>query len=237
MAEGDSFGPDRYFDTGVHVPRYDESIEWLKPWLRYEGPMIVPPSPNLPMCRKLLEVGGCGVWTRMLTAAMPWVSVDGTQGDIRLGWDATPEFDAVAFMEVMEHLWDVDPAPGEWPDEFKGTGMRNVLRSIYGSLKPGGVMLLTTPNAGSCNAIWDAMAGGAGVTFRPHFREYSCGEVRWFVEEAGFRVVRHETLEIWQKWGSRELYARVLAVLRHLGVSDQMRGEDQFMIAQKPVDA
>ena len=151
MAEGDSFGPDRYFDTGVHVPRYEESIEWLKPWLRYEGPMIVPPSPNLPMCRKLLEVGGCGVWTRMLTAAMPWVSVDGTQGDIRLGWDAKPEFDAVAFMEVMEHLWDVDPAPGEWPDEFKGTGMRNVLRSIYGSLKPGGVMLLTTPNAGSCN--------------------------------------------------------------------------------------
>ena len=229
MAEGDSFGPDRYWDDGVHVGRYRESIEWLRPHLRYFEPNGT---------RKLLEVGGCGVWTRMLKEAMSWVEVEPTHGDLRLGWDAEPRFDAVAFMEVMEHLWDMPPAEaGRWPDEFTGNAVRSVLRSIYGSLRPGGVMLLTTPNASSCNALWKMLHGHAGFTYRPHFREYSCGEVLQFVGEAGFRVLRHETLEVWGNWAPPEKMAQLRAVMRHLGVTDEMRGEDQFMIAQKPETA
>lgn len=234
MAEGDAFGPDRYWDDGVHVKRYLESIEWLRPWIGNTSRMCGEPHTN----RKLLEVGGCGVWTRMLQEAMPWVQVAPTDGDIRKGWASDPMYDAVAFMEVMEHLWDVPPAAdGRWPDEFTGNSVRTVLRSIFESLKPGGVMLLTTPNAASCNAIWKAVHGHAANTYRPHFREYSCGEVQEFVWAAGFRILRHETLEIWGNWGPPGQYEKMRGMLRDLGVTSEMRGEDQFMIAQKPVDA
>lgn len=100
-------------------------------------------------------------------------------------------FDAILFNELFEHL-RVNPIL--------------TLREVYRLLKPGGVLLLSTPNLGSLRGIRNLVlrnqghAVSAGV-YRQyekletlghmgHVREYTTREVSDFLVHIGFRVVK-----------------------------------------------
>ena len=109
-------------------------------------------------------------------------------------------FDAVAYCEVLEHLHQ-DPAQS--------------LEHIHAMLRPGGLLLLTTPNpARSYNvqrvlqraSIYDPISG-YGPHGR-HNREYSEAELRDLLEAIGFDVVAHRTFETSNDWAYRKLLAR-----------------------------
>jgi SAM-dependent methyltransferase len=94
---------------------------------------------------------------------------------------ADDSFDLVLFCEILEHL-PVDPV--------------HPLAEIHRVLKPGGLMLLTTPNA----ARWDNVArmlrgdnvfgplSGYGVYGR-HNREYTQGEVEDLLSRCGYEIL------------------------------------------------
>ena len=82
--------------------------------------------------------------------------------------------DCAVFSEVLEHLhYYYAPA---------------VLAKISRALKPGGVLVLTTPNVASLFRRLRLLLGRQPV-YRYHVREYTMGEVVSMVGAAGFRVV------------------------------------------------
>ena len=106
-----------------------------------------------------------------------------------LPWDAE-SVDIVLCLELIEHLL-ADPV--------------HMVLEIHRVLKPGGALLLTTPNMLSWRHILNAVGGiypmehmkyhrSLGCT--QHVREYSPWEIRQLLEEAGFRLERLRTFEV-----------------------------------------
>lgn len=100
-------------------------------------------------------------------------------------------FSAVACCELLEHL-EHDPM--------------HMMSEIYRILKPGGTLLLTTPNIVSLRAIAQVLKGAHPALFRRygraklggdlepgHSREYTPDEIRRLLAESGFVVLSVET--------------------------------------------
>jgi SAM-dependent methyltransferase len=108
-------------------------------------------------------------------------------------------FDLALCTEVIEHLPST-PKP--------------LLDEIRRVLRPGGCLLLTTPNAGGVNARLTALSAALkgrtlrpdiqsfyeqGQGFRGHHREYTVSEVQYMLSESGFVDLRCETVDYGQK--------------------------------------
>jgi SAM-dependent methyltransferase len=112
-------------------------------------------------------------------------------------------FDLVTFCEIIEHL-TVDPT--------------HMLCEIHRILKPGGALLLTTPNVFRLEHVL-ALAGGRHNIFHPysgygvygrHQREYGMGELLDLVKGCGYEVVTARFDDILPCPGWHRLIKRVL---------------------------
>lgn len=113
-------------------------------------------------------------------------------------------FNLALCTEVIEHLPN-SPKP--------------LLEEIRRVLRPGGWLLLTTPNFGSVNArvsaasaawrgrsvredirsFYDMRGYSPGETYRGHNREYVVSEVRYMLDNAGFTDLRFTTVDYGRK--------------------------------------
>ncbi len=141
-------------------------------------------------------------------------------------------YDLVLCCELLEHLY-FDPM--------------HMMGEINRILKPGGHLVLTTPNITSYRAV-DATLNGVhpgfySVYIKPdaqgnidprHNREYAPPDIHHMFERAGFDVVRFET-----EWYSvpgvaeRERNARVAQLLAREGFSLENRGDVLFVVGRK----
>lgn len=218
-----------YWASDMDKRRYEWKLEWLKG---------VVGDGSVPV--RLLEVGGCGNWTEMLVQRYPWVSVVPTDGDLRTcSYGETGSFDVVVCAEVIEHMHDRNVEPPAFPNPWLGDSAIHLVQECARVLKPGGHLLLTTPNACSINIIWKVLNWSAGMMYRLHAREYTPLELRTMVKDAGLHEVRYETVEPWCIWHeteekTRAMYRRLEQMLAQNGFSTQDRGEDQMLLAVKP---
>src|SRR5882762_2133327 len=135
--------------------------------------------------------------------------------------DAT--FDAVLFCEMLEHL-HTDPM--------------GVLAEIDRVLRPGGSLLLTTPNVASCHSVEYALRGESpyvygkfeanGASTDRHNREYTPHEVERLALAAGISTVRLETRDSW--WQPNREILRLLAAR---GEPIARRGDNIFFLGRK----
>jgi len=93
-----------------------------------------------------------------------------------------PQYDVVVFAEVMEHLH---------------TSPRLVLSFVRTLLRPGGSLILQTPNAARLGARLKLLMGkhpyaliSEDITEPDHFREYTGRELSGLLAESGFSVER-----------------------------------------------
>jgi len=135
-------------------------------------------------------------------------------------------FDVVLLCELLEHL---------------ATDPMHVMAEINRVLRPGGLLLLTTPNIASARGVEAILKGESpyfwgqyevgGLPTDHHNREYAPGEVVRLARAAGFEVATLRTI------GGLNTASR--AALRHLvagGHSIAWRGEDIVLLARKQSD-
>ena len=143
---------------------------------------------------------------------------------------ADSSFDTVLCCELLEHL-TADPM--------------HMMSEIHRILKPGGALLLTTPNVASHRAI-HAILHGYHPSFFPayilprkpgeeaearHNREYTAKEVHLLFWEAGFEITHLETGEfLEQPHPEQHLIAHLLT---QYNLSNELRGDGIYCVGRK----
>ncbi|MCX7561841.1 glycosyltransferase [Sulfitobacter sp. F26204] len=133
-------------------------------------------------------------------------------------------FDLVTGMEILEHL-ALDPY-------FFYTEAARVL-------KPGGHILITTPNVVSHRGLWKSLNNIApysfgifvpsGGVYGRHNREYAPQELARIGEAAGFETLRLDTFDVYD----RHIEPEVAQILVARGDDLSMRGENIQYLARK----
>jgi GT2 family glycosyltransferase/glycosyltransferase involved in cell wall biosynthesis/2-polyprenyl-3-methyl-5-hydroxy-6-metoxy-1,4-benzoquinol methylase len=132
-------------------------------------------------------------------------------------------FDVLLCGEILEHL-ALDPMA--------------LMAEMNRVLKPGGTLLLTTPNLASAHAVEQTLRAESpycygqfevgGRTTDRHNREYTAGEVAALAGDAGFETVSLRTQDFY--WPPKH---ETLLHLARLGFPLSLRGDSTFLLARK----
>jgi glycosyltransferase involved in cell wall biosynthesis/SAM-dependent methyltransferase len=138
-------------------------------------------------------------------------------------------FATVLCCELIEHLFH-DPM--------------HLMAEVNRILKPGGHLVLTTPNVASLRAVSAILQGyqpgffnayirpaADGETDARHNREYTPGEIRQLLQSSGFEVVRLETGPFRDEPAPE--YAWVRHLLEHYHLDTSLRGEGIYAVGRK----
>lgn len=180
---------------------------WLhnarRAWVMQTLNQILPSQPTF------LEIGiGCGIYTTWMaergrvtaidinegfvTAANQLPNVQASISDITKD-SFSPVHDVALCSEVLEHV----------PDSI------SALKNIYASLKPGGYLVLTTPNSYSTMELAARMLAfgpvvklaraiyGESVDDLGHINRMTQTQLRSQIDEAGFQVVRRADVALY----------------------------------------
>jgi len=138
-------------------------------------------------------------------------------------------FSTVLCCELIEHLFH-DPM--------------HLMSEVNRILKPGGHLVLTTPNLAALRGISAILQGyhpgffhayirpaAEGETDARHNREYTPREIHWLLENSGFSIVRLETGAFRDEPTPEYAWVRHLLERYHLDTS--LRGEGIFAVGRK----
>lgn len=126
--------------------------------------------------------------------------------DAARGVDTNQRFDLVVFAEVIEHIH---------------TAPEIVMSALRGIMRPGGHMILQTPNAADLLKRVKLLAGRnpyerirTDTTNPGHFREYTKRELIEIAHASGFEVVSHQYAEYFGAYGGGLKRKVLLPMLR-----------------------
>ncbi len=156
-----------------------------------------------------------------------------TEGDLRYTTDTPDAFaDIILSFEVLEHIKDQTETHFDEVVLFQESGVKHFAAEMYRSLKPGGLLFLTTPNACSARVLGELLVGNPPTVFRRHVREYTKTEIEQLFE--GFETVFYEAMYCFflLEEVARE---KPLANIAKLGASPENRGDDHFFCLRKPL--
>lgn len=192
--------------------RFAKTLQWLD---------VVEPEG-----RRVLELGAHSIASSILrehARAESWLNTD---FDLRDPFPLPDQsFDLVVSTEVIEHIGD-----RTFFAETTFEGVRQVLAECRRILRPGGQMLMTTPNAHSTWVIQRALLRQPPLLHDHHYREYTVEEIRAFVAEAGFELLLTATEQVWHHWD----FAPIERFMAGNGYSLEDRGDDTFILAERP---
>jgi glycosyltransferase involved in cell wall biosynthesis/SAM-dependent methyltransferase len=230
----------QYFEA--HQTRLQKTLE-----------MIPPGTPS----RRILEMGAYMQITPALQYKLGYGEVRGCyygplgHVDHRVVRSETGEtFEC--YVDLFDAEKDCFPYPDEHYDtvlcceliEHLATDPMHMMVEIHRILKPGGHLLLTTPNAASFRAISSVLQGyhpgffaayirptARGEVEARHNREYAPREVRALLENSGFTVLRLETGEFRDE--PHPEFGWVRHLLRHYKLETELRGDGLFALGRK----
>jgi hypothetical protein len=210
---------DPYRDT--HRLRYLETFRLFRPYLDAAS-NVVELGAASPICEYLRSHRGVEAAT--------------IETDLRQQYSfASGECDAVLSLEVLEHLNDThsDGSATEEIAMFTASGARNMFAVSFRILAPGGVLLLTTPNAGSVDVLGNVLRKRHPFMYPAHVREYVIADVTELGTAAGFRLELVETFFAWNAAPDVDRMA-LLQFLARNGFGAADRGNDAAFAFRKP---
>ncbi|MBX3588087.1 MAG: methyltransferase domain-containing protein [Ramlibacter sp.] len=160
----------------------------------------------------VLDAGGVGPVAACL-AQSGW-EAHGTDVDLR-GPLPFPDhcFHLSLCTEVIEHIKDVDSQDVKDLEAFNYSGVRNMLRELRRTLRPDGLLLVTTPNASSLHMLGKWIHGELLLADPHHVREFTPAELNRVARDCGLRPVWSRTIDSWDQ-GRSEAVDRVAGLLQ-----------------------
>lgn len=200
----DWFSPDEAHYLRFHARRIAETLGVIEPLLGGGAAKVLDVGPHLLTSAVLAHFGRERVALSSLGFAddrlaprnllREHVQLD-LNGNVAGATFADAPFDGVIFAETVEHV---------------RSGPEPILRGLAAHLRPGGWLLLQTPNAVSLTKRWAMLAGRNPYELlrddpnNPgHFREYTSAELAYFGQQAGLAVEAVHYLNYWRSPGWR----------------------------------
>jgi len=153
-----------------------------------------------------------------------------TESDLRLAFDCPDSWaDLILSLEVFEHLKDQPEKSFDEVVLFQGSGTRQFAQEADRCLKPGGFLILTTPNALAAIVMKRFPYGEVPMVFRPHVREYSKAEIVDCFSD--FDLIYYESM--YNFFDMHDDGAIVLKQIAQLGGKTVDRGDDHFFCFRK----
>ena len=236
-------GPEMEGYVRLHLNRLVRTIEIIPPADPAGGSVLemgcyVQITPALERYLGYRQIRGCyygpggrsdfkTVYSRSGESFSCWVDLFDAEKDLYPYPDAA--FDTVLCCELIEHLYH-DPM--------------HMMSEINRILKPGGYLVLTTPNIAGARALQALLQGyhpglfhtyvvpKAGSEADPrHNREYAPRDVRALMENSGLEVVRLETG--WFEPDDANRYTQADLLLTQEGRSPDLRGDIIYAVGRK----
>jgi len=183
---------------------------------------------------KVLDLGGRSPFTELLEQHVK-VDVTCEPFDLRGPFPQSDGvFDLVLCMEVIEHVKDRESLTDL--DTVTFSGVLNCLGESLRVLKPGGRLVLSTPNACSYQSLLNGFEHRHPFQYPPHNRELSLEDVRDLLSNTGFIIESLATIDAWSNGGRRGRLLTLSIATRLLGFSTRDRHDDILALARKPAE-
>jgi len=196
---------------------------------------------NFSNATKVLALGTDGQFESQLKDKFPNLHIDISDWDLRFPFPVPPEdFDFCLALEVIEHLKDRDDHSQDIATHYF-TGLMSFLLQAHKALKPGGLLILTTPNSSSWDTVFRTLGGKSNFMYWPHVRELAPLEISYFLNQTGFQVNEIESFSPYATdFVASRLHLVVLDFFRFILRGDpklkKLRGSTLYIVAQK-IDA
>lgn len=190
--------------------------------------------PLIDQADAILDLGGRSPFTQLLELASPG-RVRLNDHDLRAIFPYEDEtFDLVFCLEVIEHIKDRETRDIGELSTFTFSGIRNCLDETRRVLRPGGALVVTTPNVCSYRSILNVLEGRHPFSYGPHNRELALEDLTSLVTEVGFRVEIAESFNAWSQGGrSRTKIGVLAAAMFCLGFPLRDREDALFVVARR----
>lgn len=181
---------------------------------------------------RVLDAGGVGPVAAYL-ATIGW-EVHGTDVDLRGPLPFSDQsFDLVLCTEVIEHIKDVESSELRDLEAFNYSGVMTMLSELRRTLRPGGLLLVTTPNASSLHMLGKWIYGELLLADPQHVREFTPKDLGRVALECGLKAVCLQTMESWNLGGS-EAVDRIVGLLQGVASLPQVDRGDNILAIFTP---
>lgn len=206
----------------THIERYYQTFNYIKDYIKPE--------------HKVLDVGGNnnGSTFVRLVANNFKCSMHSYDKDLRYPFTLPDNyFDFIICMEIIEHIKDRNSDDITELSQFNWNGINNLTSEIHRILKPGGIVLITTPNVCSYDCIYKALTHKNPYHYLPHVKEFGYDELLEHMDKFGFKRIKSETINSWTSITPDDKLRSIQEFIRSSGFSNDNRNQNTFYLGYK----